>query len=161
MGRILIIRHAIAEDADAALAQGRDDAARGLTDEGRQKFSQAVKGLARVVTKIDVLVASPLLRAVQTGEILSQQFIAPGAAPGALLEWYLRHAASECVALVGHEPSHSLWASELLTGRETSILKLKKGAACLLELDSLAPKKPALARLLWLLQPSQLRLLAS
>jgi len=169
MGKILVIRHAIAEDVDAGLLQGRDDSQRALTDAGRRKFTQTTKGLARLVKRIDLIATSPLLRAVQTGEILSRQYcvkpiqiaeLEPSAPPGALLEWYREQASSECVALVGHEPSLSSWVSEMLTAHQRSIVQLKKGAACLLDVDLSVSPKAGRATLQWLLQPSQLRLLA-
>lgn len=169
MGRVLVIRHAIAQDADAALSQGCEDSQRALTDEGRRKFTKAAKGLAQIVQEIDFLATSPLLRAVQTGDILSRQFsvkpiqiqaLMPTAPPGALLEWYRERASSDCVALIGHEPGLSSWVSEMLTGRPHSVIQLKKGAACLLEVDLCASPKAGRASMRWLLQPSQLRLLA-
>jgi len=169
MGKVLVIRHAIAEDADAGLLQGRDDSQRALTGEGRRKFTQAAKGLARLVKEINLIATSPLLRAVQTGEVLSRQFsvkpiqiaaLEPAASPGALLEWYREQAWNECVALVGHEPYLSEWVSEMLTGRPCSIVQLKKGAVCLLEVDLSGSPMAGRATLQWLLQPSQLRMLA-
>lgn len=166
MSKLLVIRHAVAEVAAAASDQGRDDAQRELTAAGRAKFTEASKGLLRIVDKIDVLATSPLLRAVQTAEILQRGYgvrpieikpLLPAATPGALSKWCRERGDDGCIALVGHEPGLSAWVSELLTGQSGPILQLKKGSACLIEVDFGAPGSQPSAMLLWLLRQSQLR----
>jgi phosphohistidine phosphatase len=61
--------------------------------------------------------------------------------------------------IVGHEPHLGMLVTWLLTGVEESHVDLKKGAACLLEVEG-APG-PGSARLCWSIAPSQLRDLAA
>ena len=170
MSKLLVIRHAIAEETEAAADQGRDDAHRELTAEGRAKFAEAAKGLLQLVDRIDVLATSPLVRALQTADILRRSFgvkpveiepLLPTAAPSTLSKWCRGRSAVGCLALVGHEPALSAWVSELLTGHTGQILQLKKGSACLIEVDFGAPQSAPSAVLLWLLRQSHLRQLGA
>lgn len=165
--KLLIIRHAIAEESEDFARTGKDDRLRPLTDEGRKKMKQAAKGLKGLVPEIDLLATSPLTRAAQTAAILDSVYggldeveiaeLTPEATPTELLRW-LRQRKEETVAVVGHEPSVSLFLSWFLTGTERRLFAFRKGGAALLEL----PGEPAAgtATLLWALTPGQLRDLA-
>jgi phosphohistidine phosphatase len=165
--KLLLIRHAVAEEPEDFARTGKDDRQRPLTDEGRKKMKQNAKGLREQVPEIDLLATSPLTRAAQTAAILDSVYgglseveieeLAPEATPTELLRW-LRKQKAETIALVGHEPSLSLSLSWLLTGTERRLFSFRKGGACLLEFAD----EPAAgtATLLWALAPGQLRDLA-
>ncbi len=165
--RLLVIRHAIAEEREDFARTGRDDRLRPLTDEGRKKMKQAARGLRGLAPGIDLLATSPLTRAAQTGAILDSVYggleeveieeLAPDASPTAFLGWLRQHQKKECVAVVGHEPSLSLILSWLLTGNERRIFAFRKGGACLLDFP--AEIGAGTATLLWALTPAQLRAL--
>jgi len=165
--KLLLIRHAIAEESEDFAKTGRDDRLRPLTDEGRKKMKQAAKGLQEIVPEIDLLATSPLTRAAQTGAIVDSVYgglkeveieeLAPEATPNDFLRW-LRKQKAETLAAVGHEPSLSLILSWLLTGTERRIFAFRKGGACLLEFPD--EVGAGTATLLWALTPSQLRDLA-
>jgi phosphohistidine phosphatase len=167
--RLLIIRHGIAEERDVWARTSNNDDDRPLTDEGRQKMALNAKGLRRAVDTIDVLATSPLVRARQTAQIVADAFklgrietakaLVPESSPAEFVEWLERYRDKDIVAAVGHEPHLGLLATWLLTGVEESHVDLKKGAACLLELEG-APG-PASGRLCWSIAPSQLRDLAA
>ena len=162
--RLLIIRHAIAEDRDEFARTGKDDRLRPLTDDGRKKMKQAARGLKTLVPEIDLLATSPLTRAAQTGAVVDTVYgglreveiaeLAPEASPIELLSW-LRKQTGETVALVGHEPSISLAVSWLLTGTEKRLFSCRQGGACLLEVPG--EVGAGTASLLWALTPAQLR----
>lgn len=158
---LLVIRHAIAADpADYA-----DDAERPLTAEGKKKMRQAVKGLRGSVPKIGLLATSPLVRAVETAEIVSAAYdgiaaiiapvLAPGHSPATIAQWLESCRKHDMVAVVGHEPGLSRLISWFLSGSERSFIELKKGAACLLTFPAGAAAGGAV--LVWALAPSQLR----
>jgi phosphohistidine phosphatase len=165
--KLLIIRHAIAEDREEFARTGKDDRLRPLTDEGRKKMKQGARGLKRVAPEIDLLATSPLTRAAQTGAVLDSVYgglseveiteLCPEASPVEFLSW-LRKQTAEQVAVVGHEPSISLILSWLLTGTEKRIFSFRKGGACLLEFPG--EVGAGTASLLWALTPAQLRELA-
>lgn len=164
--QLLVIRHAIAEERETFARTGQGDDLRPLTAEGRRRMRRAARGLRRAVPRIAVLAASPLVRAAQTAEVVARAYglpewdtwaeLAPGAPPGMLLD-RLRslHVQGGPVAVVGHEPDLGEMVSWFLSGHARSFLEMKKGSACLLELDG--PPDPERARLLWHLAPAHLR----
>ena len=162
--KLLLIRHAIAEEQEDFARTGKDDRLRPLTDEGRKKMKQAARGLKEITPEIDLLATSPLTRAAQTGAIVDTVYgglkeveieeLSPEATPNDFLLW-LRKQKAGTLAAVGHEPSLSLILSWLLTGTERRIFAFRKGGACLLELPD--EVGAGTATLLWALTPAQLR----
>lgn len=162
--RLLLLRHAIAEEREDFAKTGKDDRLRPLTDEGRKKMKQGAKGLRRILPDVGLLATSPLTRAAQTGAIVDSVYgglkeveiaeLAPDADPADFLRW-LRKQKAETIAAVGHEPSISLVLSWLLTGTERRLFFFRKGGACLLELSDEAAA--GAATLVWALTPAQLR----
>src|SRR5688500_1556676 len=111
--RIYVLRHAIAEDS----AKG-GDAQRALSDEGRKKMKEAAAGFARMKPEIDAIYSSPLIRAVQTAEIVSRAILhprkieimeqlSPGYAPDAVAGRIRSLKKIESVVVSGHEPNCS------------------------------------------------------
>jgi phosphohistidine phosphatase len=166
--KLLLIRHAIAEDRDDFARTGKDDRLRPLTDEGRKRMKQGARGLRTLVPEIDLLATSPLTRAAQTAAILDSVYggideveieqLSPETTPDEFSRW-LRRQKSDVVAAVGHEPSLSYILGWLLTGTERKLFAFRKGGACLLELQNGEPAAGS-ATLLWALTPAQLRTLS-
>ena len=159
--QLLVIRHGIAEDR----ATGQDDSGRRLTKEGKRKMKEVAAGLRELVDKVDVIGASPLVRAQQTAEIVAKAYddlpvatvgaLLPESDPPALVTWLLQHAAVSVVAIVGHEPHLGIAVTWLMAGLKASRVALTKGGACLLEFsDNVAGGS---ATLHWLLTASELR----
>jgi phosphohistidine phosphatase len=165
--KLLLLRHAIAEEREDFARTGKDDRLRPLTDEGRKKMKQIARGLRRVLPEVDLLATSPLTRAAQTAAIVDSVYgglaeveideLSPEATPTDFLRW-LRKQKAETIAAVGHEPSISLILSWLLTGTERRIFSFRKGGACLVEFAG--EVGAGTATLLWALTPAQLRELA-
>ena len=162
---LLVVRHAPAGDRAQWRAEGKDDALRPLTAEGKRRMGEVARGLARLAGPPEALAASPLVRAGQTARILARALgvgvtdelaaLAPGSPPQAILPWLRARSGLDLVAVVGHEPHLGQLASWLLAGRSRSFVTLKKGGACLLDLG--ARPGPGRAELAWLLAPAQLR----
>jgi len=167
--KLLIVRHAPAEDRKAFAETGQDDALRPLTDEGREKMHLAVAGLRTVVPRIDALASSPLLRAGQTAAVIAEAYrglatvtideLQPDARGPDFLKWLRTQTGCEVIAVVGHEPHLGHLASWLLTGREEPFLSLKKGGALLLDFGEFV--QAGLPRLVWALPPKLLRALGT
>ena len=163
--KLLVIRHGIAEDKAEFAKTGQSDDLRPLTDEGRKKMRRIAKGLCELVPEVNVLASSPLVRARETAEIVAKAYkrdideftevLRPEARYQDGLRWLTGHTSKGTVAIVGHEPHLSEFASWLVCGAEQSRLELKKGGACLLDFDG-APSRGG-ARLEWLAIPAQLR----
>jgi phosphohistidine phosphatase len=163
--QLLVIRHGIAEDPSTVAATGQEDIGPPLSKEGKQMMKDVVAGLRDLVEEIDVIGASPLLRAQQTAKIVAKAYddlpvatvddLLPESDPPALINWLQQHATLDVVAIVGHEPNLGRVVTWLMSGVETSRVAMKKGGTCLLEFsDSVAGGKGTLR---WLLTPSQLR----
>lgn len=162
--QLLVIRHAIAVAPEEFAASGEDDTQRPLTKDGERKMAEGAKGLHRLMPALDVLVASPLVRAQQTAAIVAERYdgmpvvttpaLQPESKPSAFLSW-LRTQDGEAVAVVGHEPHLGMLVTWLLTGLAESRVPLGKGGGCLLEFASRPQKGGAMLR--WALTPSQLR----
>lgn len=161
---LLVVRHAIAAEPEEFDGPDED---RPLTKEGRVKMARAADGLRTLISAVDVLVTSPLLRARQTADILGKA-IAPGQVattatlgpdrePIDFSNW-LSEIGERRIAAVGHEPHLGRLVSWLLCGDATSRIQLKKGGACLLEIPSMPG--PGSATLMWALRPTHLRQLA-
>jgi phosphohistidine phosphatase len=167
--RLLVVRHAIAEDREAFARSHKDDATRPLTPDGRRKMERAALGLKELVPELDLLAASPYKRALETAEIIGGAYdgmsvervqeLAPGAGVDRVVSWLAERHARGCVAVVGHEPDLGQLVCALLASTNGPFLELRKGAACLLELAG--PVKRGAATLDWFLGPKHLRLLGT
>ena len=165
--RLVVIRHAIAEDRETFAATGRDDASRPLTDDGKRKMRRAARGLRHLLPALETIVASPLTRAHETAEIVRDEYglqriqtapeLEPDGPLAAVVEALARYS-GELIAIVGHEPQLSRLVTFLVAGIDRSGLELKKGGVCLLEFDG-HPRAGA-GELLWAARPSMLRDLA-
>jgi phosphohistidine phosphatase len=168
MHRVVLLRHAVAQDRIEAAERGLSDAQRELTPKGRSKMRQTARGLKRIIPELNLIVTSPLPRAMQTAVIVADEYrggvtpeqhasLAPGAGADAVIDFLNNRPRALTVLCVGHEPDLSLLASTLLSNGNKSLLTLKKGGACLLEFRRRVA--PGRAKLAWLLTPRALRCL--
>jgi phosphohistidine phosphatase len=166
--QLLVIRHAIAEDKKVFAKTGRPDAERPLTRQGRTAMARVANGLRQRVRSIDVLAASPLVRAAQTASIVAKEYgglsidtvpaLTPGSAPAPFAAWLRTQRDAETMAIVGHEPHLGMLLTWLISGRRDSHVTLEKGGACMLEIDGRPGAR--CATLEWLLPPDVLARLA-
>jgi phosphohistidine phosphatase len=142
------------------------DKDRVLTGAGIEKMKRAAAGLVAAQAIPDVVLSSPLVRARQTAEILVEACggkplfkIASALAPaGNRTELYgaiRQHAEVEGVMIVGHEPSLSAIACEILSGSPGSFMNLKKGGACAIGIVKMSPAPSGI--LYWFMPPAILR----
>jgi phosphohistidine phosphatase len=165
--KLLIIRHAIAEDQEEWAKTGNSDDVRPLTEKGQRRMARVARGLHAAVKSIDVLAASPLVRAQQTAAIVAAEYgdhpiettpvLVPETPLIDFVAWLTERAEHAVVAVVGHEPQLGVLATWLISGVQESRIELKKGAACLIEFDE-APKEGT-GRLRWSMAPAHLRTL--
>lgn len=162
-----VVRHAIAFEHDPS--RWPDDADRPLTPEGEERFRVAAKGLRKLVPAVDVVLASPFVRAWRTAEILAGEAGWPSPVPTDELaagrpvfdavEAIKRSATSGSVAVVGHEPTLGALASLLLSGSEDLVrIDVKKGEVVTLGFEGAFG--PGRAVLRWALTPKVLRRMA-
>lgn len=140
---LIVVRHAIACERDAV--KWRDDRKRPLTAEGRKRFRKTAEGLGRLVEKPNRVLTSPLVRAVETAEILEKAAAWPAAAPCPELEpngtparMLDRLRAERCarIAVVGHEPLFSRFVGACVAGtRARTVIDMKKGGVVILRFE--------------------------
>lgn len=147
--RVYLIRHGHAVDAEGPLA----DEQRYLTKKGRKTVREVGRVLQEAVGELDAVLTSPLVRAVQTAELIAERLdflgiiealpaLVPGVPPRiAAAELTSRGSA---VAVVGHEPGISMLCA-YLAGRP-SFPPLQKAQVVLIE-----DGKPA-----WFIHPETL-----
>lgn len=160
---LLIVRHAIAFERNAK--RWPDDGERPLSPEGIARARRAAAGLKRGAPRPLRVLASPLLRARQTAEILCEfagwppaaecAELTPGIPPEALLA-ALRVRRDKRIAVVGHEPNlRRLVAASLAGSPAPQAIAFKKMGAALLVFQG-APRAGG-AQLAWLVAPKMLR----
>lgn len=164
---LYIIRHAIAQP----LGRKNDflDEKRALTSEGRDRMREVARGLRRIGVEFDLIMTSPLARAVQTAEIITAELapnrieveqtatLAPGAPTDELFGEIKRHNGAESIALIGHQPDLGKIISRIVQGNGSLSIGLKKGGVCCIKVSETVPTLRG--GLLWLLGPKHLRLL--
>ncbi len=161
---IYILRHAEAEDLGSDC---RSDSERHLTAKGEEQSGAAASELRRLKVSLDLILASPLVRACQTAEIVARVLkpakryetsdaLAPNGDPEALVDLINKRAGElKSVLLVGHEPWLSRFISQLIAGRPDLAITLKKAGLCKLSVEKL--RYDRCATLEWLLTSKQLR----
>jgi phosphohistidine phosphatase len=163
--QLLLIRHGIAEEAEASAAAGVADHERPLTDAGRKKMRKGANRLRSQLNRLDLVACSQLRRARETAEIVSRAFgdiplieradLAPDAPLDELLAWLATPPTAGALALVGHDPQLSRLAGLLLAATPRPLISLKRGGMALINFPD--PVQPGAGVLWWALTPGQLR----
>ena len=145
---LYVLRHGVASTRD--LPAWPNDDERPLTAKGIRRMKRQVRGMNSIGLSFDVILTSPLVRAVQTarivhrrlddpGELVTSGALAPSGDARALIdEIAADYSSANSVMLVGHEPYLSALVSLLVTGDTRPVVRLKKGALCKLRVPSLA-----------------------
>lgn len=137
---IYLIRHGSAE---AKPARGKDSD-RNLTDEGKEEIKKTAINLKKLVPSIDFIISSPLNRAVQTAEIIKNEFdpdkeiileekLSPGSKTESLID-IANELEAEDIIFVGHEPDFSGHTSKLISSSGIKIY-FKRGAVVSIYFD--------------------------
>lgn len=150
---IYLLRHGIAEDA----AHGTADHDRALTDDGWKRLRKAAAVWSTLVPTPEVLMVSPLRRALQTAEVFAEAVgftgdlrVADALVPNGASSVALSMLEAEvlwqtpAVAVIGHEPHLGYLLGALLTGHPRTSVPLKKGMLVAVETESSASMLGAL-----------------
>lgn len=144
---IYLLRHGNAEDG----GPGLPDHERALTDDGWKRLRKAAVVWRRLVPTPDVILVSPLRRALQTAEVFAEAVaftgelqvadaLIPNGAPSVALSMLEAEALSHTgsVAVIGHEPHLGYLLGCLLTGHPRQSVAMKKGMLVAVETESSA-----------------------
>jgi phosphohistidine phosphatase len=155
--KVYLVRHA---QADSDVPEGLDDGARPLTGKGRHAAEKHFRSLTKRMHGADLVLMSPLVRAVQTAQILAlvQELDVPLRVHKALLpdmpvgsqERLLKDHGEDDLVLVGHNPSIPAMAAHLLSLAQFP-RSVPTGSVIALEIDTL--DEPA--RLLFFAAPGE------
>jgi len=151
--RLYLVRHAEAIERPGTLP----DAQRYLTAKGRLAFREIARRVRDAGAAPDIIFSSPLLRAVQTAEILSERLkhrgdivvareLAPGFDHEALRSLLYGEEGVREAAFVGHEPDLGILTACLLSPA-AAYFPFRKGAVAALETGKDVSKGNA--RFLW------------
>jgi len=124
---LYLIRHSIAEN----ISINKKDFERELTVEGKTVIHNSVKTWKNYIQNIDAVLTSPLIRAVQTSEIILSEFqptpilmkdnnLGTGSRTSDLIE-LLNTLEYENVAVVGHQPDLSIHIQNFCTSGNLSV----------------------------------------
>jgi phosphohistidine phosphatase len=138
--KLVIVRHAAAVE----MSSGIPEATRYLTTEGRVFFRKTARTMLKNGVEPGLILTSPLLRAVQTADILTESLVfsgpfvvrnelRPGFDMEALEKLLDDYRSVDEMVLVGHEPDLSTIVSFLIS--RPGGFNFKKGAAVKLKID--------------------------
>ena len=149
--RLYFLRHGLADRS----AWSGDDYLRPLTPEGHERMEREGRSMKNLRVEVDVLLSSPLTRALQTAEIAAKHLgvevtvderLGFGFGRQAIRDVIAEHKGAQAIMFVGHEPDFSSAVSSLTGGD----VVCKKGSLARIDLyDTSAPA----GELVWLLQP--------
>ena len=156
---LYLMRHA-----NAGLSRGNPtlDAKRALVKEGKDQCMLMARMLSAFKVQIDVIVSSPLKRAMQTAQFVGtelgyEQKVEISPALG-LNEDYAafqlmlsKYADREGVLVVGHNPNLFQFLGRMITGNGGAAIRMRKGAIARVDMD----RHPPLLR--WLIDPRMAR----
>ena len=142
---LYLLRHGIAEEDQT----GANDAYRALTAEGRRKLRQVLTAACDAKVSLDLIVSSPLKRALQTaevarktlkykGEIIKTKALEPGGSVQQAWDEIRDYRDKACIMLVGHNPLFSQLAAYLLGSTDIQV-DFKKGGLMKISFEHFPP----------------------
>jgi phosphohistidine phosphatase len=162
--RLILVRHAMAEDREEFFKKNIEDHLRPLTLKGKKKMLKVALEFSDLIGQVDHIITSPFLRAKETANILHEVFpaasiveaaeLVPQSPPQSFLKWLRSFQGSfQTMMAVGHEPQLSVFASFLLTGEAVSRIDFKKSGMVCFEFESTEDLMQRHIRLRWMVHP--------
>lgn len=138
------------------------DRKRGLIKEGKEQCMLMARVLSALKVQIDVIVSSPLKRALQTAQFVATELgieskveiclsLSPEGDYAAFQDMISKYAGREGVLAVGHNPNMFQFMGRLVTGNGGANMRMRKGAVARIDLDRHPPQ------LQWILDPRTVR----
>ena len=156
---LYLMRHA-----NAGVPRGNPilDAKRSLIKEGKEQCMLMARVLSALKVQVDVIVSSPLKRALQTAQFVGTELgydgkveISPALALDAsyadFQKLLAKYADREGVLAIGHNPNLFQFLGRLITVNGGASIRMRKGSVARIDFDSHPP------RLHWLIDPRSAR----
>src|SRR5579863_6879284 len=145
---LYLMRHA---NAGLIRANPLLDNKRGLIKEGKEQCVLMARVLGALNVQIDVIVSSPLKRALQTAQFVGTELgfdskveispaLSPEAGYPAFQDLLAKYADREGVLAVGHNPNLFQFLGRLVTGNGGANIRMRKAAAARVALDRHPPQ---------------------
>ncbi len=156
---LYLMRHA-----NAGVPRGNpvSDNKRALVKEGKDQCILMARLLSALKVQVDVIVSSPLKRALQTAQFVGTELgyeakvevspaLAPDADYAAFLQLLKKYADREDVLMVGHNPNLFQYLGRLITGNGGAAVRMRKGSVARIDMSEHPPL------LQWLIDPRMAR----
>ncbi len=138
------------------------DAKRALIKDGKDQCMLMARMLSALKVQVDVVVSSPLKRAMQTAQFVGTELgyegkveISPALGLDGdysdFLDLLSKYAGREGILAVGHNPNLFQFLGKMITGNGGAAIRMRKGSVARVDLDH----HPALLR--WLIDPRMAR----
>ena len=138
------------------------DAKRGLVKEGKEQCMLMARMLGALRVQIDVIVSSPLKRAMQTAQFVGTELgydakvetnkaLLPSATFAEFQDMLTKYAGREGLLAVGHNPILYQFLGRLITGNGGAAIRMRKASIARVDLDHHPP------RLQFLIDPRSVR----
>jgi phosphohistidine phosphatase len=138
------------------------DAKRSLVKEGKEQCMLMARVLSALKVQVDVIVSSPLKRALQTAQFVGTELgydakveispaLALDASYAAFQKLLAKYADREGVLVVGHNPNLFQFLGRLVTGNGGAAIRMRKASIARIDLD----RHPPLLQ--WLIDPRSAR----
>lgn len=155
---LYVVRHAEAMPLGGEI---RSDFDRTLSERGRADAAVMAHVLAQIDLDIKAVLTSPLVRAVQTGEMFGRELmrdpvtsrrLEPGFNPRLLNEEIQTISNGAGVVVIGHQPDMSMFVSFLISPARDAVVAMEAGAMACIHLQLSGQ-----AQLRWVLTPEIVR----
>ncbi|MGA2726549.1 MAG: phosphohistidine phosphatase SixA [Terracidiphilus sp.] len=156
---LYLMRHA---DAGVPRENPKLDAKRGLIKEGKEQCMLMARMLSALKVQVDVIVSSPLKRALQTAQFVGTELgyeakvevssaLGPDGDFAAFQKLVEKYADREGVLIVGHNPNLFKFLGRIITGNGGAGVRMRKGSVARIDMD----RHPPLLQ--WLIDPRMAR----
>lgn len=138
------------------------DSKRGLIKEGKEQCMLMARVLSAVGAQVDVIVSSPLKRALQTAQFVGTELgyeakveistaLSPNATYAAFQDLLAKYQNREGILVVGHNPNLFQFLGKMITGNGGAAIRLRKASIAKVDMEHHPP------RLQWLMDPRTAR----
>ncbi len=156
---VYLMRHA---NAGLSRENPLSDAKRGLVKEGKEQCMLMARVLNGLKVQVDVIVSSPLKRAMQTAQLVGTEMgyearvevsaaLSPGADYPGFQSLLNKYEGREGILVVGHNPNLFQFLGRMVTGNGGAAIRMRKGSIARVDMERHPP------RLQWLLDPRTAR----
>lgn len=151
---------------DRSLPESADDAARWLTEEGQEETATMARFLHRLGVRPQLALSSPLVRAYQTAEIVTNltgpaqitncDDLVYGGSFSAILQAISEFGPVNQVLLTGHMPSMGRLVGWLVWDQRDNEVRMRTSSICRVDLPTGDPS-PGFGDLRWVMAPKLAR----